>query len=106
MSSRKNQYRKNAASLTVRTMGNPEYGIYKLGSGYYRLYKALLEPFFCRASFFCSLFSVFVSLKPKCYRDYNLCLGICILQNRPEELPDVIRVVVDKKDVVFLELLL
>jgi len=46
------------------------------------------------------------ALKPKCYRDYNLCLGICILQNRPEELPDVIRVVVDKKDVVFLELLL
>jgi len=43
MSSRKNQYRKNAASLTVRTMGNPEYGIYKLGSGYYRLYKALKD---------------------------------------------------------------
>ncbi len=29
--------------MTVRTMGNPEYGIYKLCSGYYRLYKALKD---------------------------------------------------------------
>ena len=39
----KNQYKKNAAGLTVRTMGNPEYGIYKLGSGYYRLCKVLKD---------------------------------------------------------------
>lgn len=43
MSAGKKQYRESTASLTIRTMGSPEYGIYKLGSKCYRLCKALKE---------------------------------------------------------------
>ena len=43
MSAGKKQYRESTASLAIRTMGNPEYGIYKLGNKYYKLCKVLKD---------------------------------------------------------------
>jgi hypothetical protein len=43
MFSKKNQQKENTDNFTIRTMGNPVYGIYKLGGGYYRLCKALKD---------------------------------------------------------------
>ncbi len=43
MSAGRKQYRESTASLAIRTMGTPEYGIYKLSSKCYKLYKALKD---------------------------------------------------------------
>jgi len=41
MPGKKNQQKENKSNFTIQTLGNSVYGIYKLGSGYYRLCKAV-----------------------------------------------------------------